>query len=118
MYTGPPCNGYALNWRLVYLAKPGTRPLCMKKQYICLFYLYATAKNEIHICSNKHETGLVPSVYVLAEKVCLICFFDKYNVHVCGGSKMIHGIQFIHRVLYVHFILIKSTRMSDFETPI
>ena len=25
----------------------------------CLFYLYATSKNEIQICSNKHETGLV-----------------------------------------------------------
>ena len=24
-----------------------------------LFYLHATSKNEIHICSNKHETGLV-----------------------------------------------------------
>ena len=26
---------------------------------MCLFYLYANAKIEIHICSNKHETGLV-----------------------------------------------------------
>ena len=26
---------------------------------MCLFYLYATAKIEIQICSNKHETGLV-----------------------------------------------------------
>ena len=26
---------------------------------MCLFYLYATAENEIPICSNKHETGLV-----------------------------------------------------------
>ena len=25
----------------------------------CLFYLYTTAKNEIQICSNKHETGLI-----------------------------------------------------------
>ena len=24
-----------------------------------LFYLYANAKIKIHICSNKHETGLV-----------------------------------------------------------
>ena len=24
-----------------------------------LFYLHATSKNEIQICSNKHETGLV-----------------------------------------------------------
>ena len=26
---------------------------------MCLFYLYATAKSEIQICSNKHETCLV-----------------------------------------------------------
>ena len=26
---------------------------------MCLFYLYATARSEIQICSNKHETGLV-----------------------------------------------------------
>ena len=30
-----------------------------RKSKICLFYLYATAKSEIQICSNKHETGLV-----------------------------------------------------------
>ena len=58
MYLRPPCYGYALNCHLVYLAIPGTRLLCMKKK-ICLFYLYATAKSEIQICLNKHETGLV-----------------------------------------------------------
>ena len=26
---------------------------------MCLFYLYANARIEIHFCSNKHETGLV-----------------------------------------------------------
>ena len=57
MYLGPPFYGYALNCHLVYLAIPGTRPLCMKKQH--LFNLYATAKSEIQICSNKHETCLV-----------------------------------------------------------
>ena len=31
-----------------------------------LFYSYANAKIEIHICSNKHETGLVPySLYLV-----------------------------------------------------
>ena len=57
MYLGPPCYGYVLNCHLVYLAIPGTRPLSMKKQN--LFYLYANAKSEIQICSNKHETGLI-----------------------------------------------------------
>ena len=58
MYLGPPCYGYALNCHLVYLAIPGTRLLCIKKQNLFV-YLYATAKIEIQICSNKHETGLV-----------------------------------------------------------
>ena len=30
---------------------------------MCLFYSYANAKIEIHICSNKHETGLVYHVF-------------------------------------------------------
>ena len=62
MYLGPPCYGYALKCHLVYLAIPGTRPLCMKSK-ICLFYLYLTAKSENQICSNKHETGLVLARY-------------------------------------------------------
>ena len=40
MYLGPPCYGYALNCHLVYLAIPGTRPLCMKKaKFVCLNYM-------------------------------------------------------------------------------
>ena len=58
MYLGPRCYGYALNYHLVYLAIPGTRPLYIKKQNVFVL-LYATAKSEIQICSNKHETGLV-----------------------------------------------------------
>ena len=34
---------------------------------MCLFYLYANAKIEIHICSNKHETGLV-QIRLLRDK--------------------------------------------------
>ena len=56
MYLGPPCYGYALNCHLVNLAMPRTRPLCVKNK-TCLFYLCATAKSEVQICSNKHETG-------------------------------------------------------------
>ena len=61
MYLGPPCYGYVLNYHLDYLAIPGTRLLCMKKQI--LFYLFTTATSEIQICSNKHETGLVQCNY-------------------------------------------------------
>ena len=34
MYLGPPWYGYAINCHLVYLAIPGTRPLCTKKQNV------------------------------------------------------------------------------------
>ena len=47
MYLGPQCNGYALNCHLVCLDIPGTCPLCMNKQNVCVFYLYATSKSEI-----------------------------------------------------------------------
>ena len=32
MFLGSLCYGYALYGHLVYLAIPGTRPLCMKKK--------------------------------------------------------------------------------------
>ena len=56
MCLGPPCPGYALNCRFC-LAIPMTHQLLLRKQN--LLYKYAPAENEIHICSNKHETGLV-----------------------------------------------------------
>ena len=55
--VGALCHGYSLNCHVVYLATLGTPPLLVKK--LNVFYLYATAKSEIHICSNKPETGLV-----------------------------------------------------------
>ena len=41
---------------------------------MCLFYLYANAKIEIHICSNKHETGLVfgYDLNVIRQSACLV----------------------------------------------
>ena len=39
MYLGPPCYGYALNCHLVYLAIPGTCPLCMKKQNLFVLFI-------------------------------------------------------------------------------
>ena len=54
MYLGPPCYGYALNCHLLYLAIPGTRPLCTKNQNVFVLII-STAKSEIQICSNKHE---------------------------------------------------------------
>ena len=40
MYLGALCYGYALNCHLVYLAIPGTHPLCTKKaKYVCFIYI-------------------------------------------------------------------------------
>ena len=44
-----------------------------------LFYLYTNAKIEIHICSNKHETGLV---------VAVLC--GRENVHLSAEGKSVH----------------------------
>ena len=57
MYYGVPCHGYALNCHLVYLAIPGTIPLCTKKQNLFVLFI-CNQKSEIQNCSNKHETGL------------------------------------------------------------
>ena len=60
MYFGTQCYSFALKCLFVYIVIQETRPyLRESKSY--LFYLHATSKNEIHICSNKHETGLVIS---------------------------------------------------------
>ena len=59
MYFRPPCQCYALNCHFVYLTIPGTRPLLMRKLNLFVLYIYPSAQSEIHICSNKHETGLV-----------------------------------------------------------
>ena len=58
MYLGPLHYDYAVNCHLVYLAIPGTRLLCMKKQQLCVLFI-CNHEIEIQICSNKHETGLV-----------------------------------------------------------
>ena len=39
MYSGPPCYGYVLNCHLVYVAIPGTRPLCMKNQNLFVLFI-------------------------------------------------------------------------------
>ena len=40
MCLRPPCYGYALHCHLVYLAIPGTRPLCMKKaKCVCFIHM-------------------------------------------------------------------------------
>ena len=61
MYFGKPCYGYALNCLLSIWSYNGhSCYLSESKSY--LLYLHATSKNGIHICSNKHETGLVLNV--------------------------------------------------------
>ena len=58
MYLGTLCCGYALNCLFVYLVIQGTRPLSKRKQKLFILFT-CNLENEILICSNKHETGLV-----------------------------------------------------------
>ena len=70
MYFGTPCYSYALKCPFVYMVIQGTPPLFERKQkFVILFTVHATSKNEIHICSNKHETGLV-----LKRNMSSLCF--------------------------------------------
>ena len=62
--------------------------LCMKKQ-ICLFYLYATAKSEIQICSNKHETGLV--FKSISQKMLHLVIKRKHKTVVSQSNIQIRG---------------------------
>ena len=64
VYLGTACYGYALHCLFVYLVEQGTCPL-FKNSKDYLFYLHASSKNEIQICSNKHETCLVLFFYFL-----------------------------------------------------
>ena len=50
---------------------------------MCLFYLYANAKIEIHICSNKHETGLV------VEGLYYLCSLNEGadGFRICNNQK-------------------------------
>ena len=68
MYLGSLCYGYALKCHLAYLAIPGTRPLCMKNQNLFVLFI-CNLKREIQICSNKHETGLVPIPLITQDTV-------------------------------------------------
>ena len=37
-----------------------------------LFYLYANAENEFHICLNKHETGLIVATEIVVLETILL----------------------------------------------
>ena len=65
VYFGTPCYGYALNCLFVYFFNKG-HACYLRESKSYLFYLHAASKNEIQICSNKHETGLVALKMVFA----------------------------------------------------
>ena len=55
---------------------------------MCLFYLYANAKIEIHNCSNKHETGLVLKFIVCVNKKAILSQFqDKMILFLSRSLK-------------------------------
>ena len=86
MYLGPPCYGYAINCHLFFLAIPGTRLLCMKKQNLFILII-STAKSEIQICSNKHETCLVVKYEINAVVCVLIVDTNPLYFHSKKGGK-------------------------------
>ena len=49
MYLGPSCYGYALNYHLVYLAIPGTRPLYMKRQNVSVLFICHCQKRNTNL---------------------------------------------------------------------
>ena len=42
---------------------------CLRESKSYLFYIHVTSKNEIHICSNKHETDRGDNGYISQEKI-------------------------------------------------
>ena len=81
MYLGPPCYVYALNCHLVYLAIPGARPSCMKKQNLLVLIICNHKKRN----SNKHETGLVHG-NVSAHASEIVTEFLKKEKSYCFAS--------------------------------
>ena len=65
----------------IYSYQGHVRYLRETKSY--LFYLHATSKNEIHICSNKHETCLVLSITICCI---LLTDFANFNVIIRIGT--------------------------------
>ena len=63
MYLGPPCYGYALNCHLVYLAIPGTRPLCMKKaKFVCFNYMQSQKRKFKSVQINMKQVSYMFNV--------------------------------------------------------
>ena len=97
VYYGAPCHGYALNYHFVYLVIPGTRPSRVRKR-IYLFYLYATIKSEIHICSNKYmyETSLVHIESVNCSNVHVVLNQNKFLNIFTRHGKIVQFIIFTY----------------------
>ena len=72
---------------------------------MCLFYLYANAKLKIHICSNKHETGLV------------LRYYERRNV-AFQLLFTIWPINFRFEKVYLNAILRKKRATLDFMNKI
>ena len=105
MYLRPPCYGNAMNCHLVYLAIPGTRPLCMKKQNVFVLIYTKPQKNEIQICSNKHETGLVypPDDYeqfFSLSNICLVCIKETSQRDVSFTYIKHKFIQILSKIIH------------------
>ena len=65
MYFGTPFYGYALNCLFVFLVIQGTHLLFKRDEKLFILFTCNLEKRNSH-CSNKHETGLVPTSSVNA----------------------------------------------------
>ena len=75
---------------------------------MCLFYLYATAKKECLICSNKHETCLI--LY------CCTCWIDRVTEICHMYLSPVSKINLPYNDKRLYFVIIKALLYQLAET--
>ena len=70
MYLGPLCNEHALNCHLVYLAIPGTRSLCVKKEivFVCFYMQPQKAKFKYVQINIKQVSYILMKIKLAANR--------------------------------------------------
>ena len=91
MYLGPPCYGYALNCHLVYLAIPGTRSLCMKKQnFFCFIYMQSQKVKFKYVQINMKQVSYIRQISRLYAFDSVLCFLYIKHIKLRAGSVLAH----------------------------
>ena len=68
MYLGPPYYGHALNYHLVYLALPGTLPLCTKQKCVCFNYMQPQKVKFKYVQINMKQVAYIEMTCILDFK--------------------------------------------------